>query len=503
MRCVGWPKLFAAVLVVVASTARPARASRPATDVDWPAWSDAPPWNPAVVLFMPLRDYSAPPQDLFVASPPKPVFEGAPPHAEVLDAVTNRLEAVVRADPRVKWLDLESVRSTLERKPEFGRVVQLVDRQVALGREYYDNTRLDDAARVLEAARGDAEGAYLDVLAPQVFANIELLLGLVYLEQGKPGAAHVALRRMARVDPTRRFERGYYPREAEEAIAQAYTDVQMTGPGDIVTGLERTERLLARVGADIVVTGFVARPTGQPQLLLVAYDRRSKAFILRETIPVRSAPRCARAVDLALSRMLACLSPRHVAQPRSKPAFGRFSLDAAVAHGVYFLHPTRDIFHNIGFSLNAALRVRRPVELFAKLNLYSSLPDRRADLETSDLVTARFIAGGGVAFERGVFKGFVRPGVEVQYASPFTVRTSPDCKFFPLGHPRCPADADGIQHFDGSVLLGFNVAVGLAVATRTGIYVAIQTSMSLYFPFLRASDVNFLLGSELGLGFTF
>jgi hypothetical protein len=449
------------------------------------------------VILLPFREPPASAASLFSEDPRGP--------EQPLSAIESTVGRIIDADERVTWMSSEALRAELDQTRRVQAGAVLVRERYTLGKALYEDLRVADAINMLAGAERTASELFLEVVDPALVADIQLTLALCHLEAGRPELAHVALKRMFRYHPERRFPRGYYPPATEAAFVAALTDLAQSESRELVMDLDRIERLLAEVGADDVFSAQLRTSEQGHVIDLVVYSRKSRSFLYRGEVPIRFDDGDIERLDRAVSRWLACVPSEVTSGPSaaSRGAFGTVLLDTSVAHGVYFGVPTREIFHNVGFSFNAAYAVRPELDIFGKVNLFTAFADPRQDLSTGTLTSVRTIIGAGVVFERGPWRGFVRPGIDLHYVSPFTVVNNSSCKFWGLEDPRCPQTSSAFRKVDSALLGGVNIATGVAVSLGRGLYITTQVSFSLYFALLESTDLNYLLGSELGLGYSF
>jgi hypothetical protein len=458
-------------------------------------------YEPIAVLAVPFRDAALDPERIFQPLADDPTAER---HAAALDALERHARSVISDDPRTRWVDRQAARKALERVRSFSAGVDLVRERFRLGRDLYDELRLDEAIDNLHVAESTGLSLYLDVMEPELIADIELYLGLSLLEKGRTELAHVALKRMFEVDPTRRFRRGYFPAPVEAAFVAAVVDLSAEGVSIPASRLERVDALLEEIGADVALTGFMGERNGASELLVMVYDAQARAFRVREILPIQSDGDDIERLDRALSRWLACMDARIApveGAAQTPSLYGRAMLDTSITHGVYFGHPTSQPFHNVGFAFNVAYQVKPQLDVFGKIHLQTAFADPGQDLQGGDLTSVRTVFGAGVSFEKGIWRGFVRPAIDIHFVGPFTVIADPNCKMWGRDHPRCPTSA--ITDVSSAILGGFNVSSGVAIRAGAGLYVTAQANISLYFPLLDTTDLNYLLASELGVGYTF
>lgn len=484
-------------------------------------WEEANEWEeadadaefePRRLAVLPIRDFSLFDDELFDAkpgSPPVPGRSDASPHATARGAAIRAIERqvldLVSANPRFAVVSTDQIRAGLDKKFQVAAGLALVRERFALGRSLYEELRVEAAIEMLTEAAKSAQQLFAEVADPALLADIYLTLGLAERERGRADLAHIAFKRMYSVDPTRTVPAGYYPSAVEKALRGARTDLRATAKADFFSLSPKVDAFLEASGADEALFAYVETIEDQLVLRLAVYSRHTHGFSSRELIPFTLTEADADAVDRALSRWFAC-TPSTLVQPAGPPRshqFGKMFIDTAGAYGVYFGFPTREIFHNVGFTFQAAYNIAPKLDLFAKVSLMTAFSDPRQDLTDGSLTSMRTVIGAGVAFETGIWRPFIRPGIELHYVGPFTVVKNPNCKFWGLDDERCPQNDNAYRKVDDALLAGVNLATGFSVAAARGVYLTTQVGFSLYFPLLEETELNYLLSAELGLGYSF
>lgn len=489
----GW-----ATLVLVAALAAWPRGAAAET-----ALLDAPSelrYVPVRVALLPMRDYAVTPQELFAAEePPERVAR-----RRLLERVEQTIADNLRQDPRVSLVKEEDLRRALDENGRYEQGREVTVGFLGIGREFYDALSNDRASENLAKAEASALALYQDVVEPELLADIELLLGLSQLESGHGPQAHIAFKRLFALRPTIRFQKGYHSPRAERAFVAALTDFAATAARDVPVDLDRLESLLAEAGADLVLTGQLVRSGDGVAVVLVVYDRTTRSFAIREELPMETSPDDTERIDRALSAWLTCTTVPVVGERQSeqeRELHPGVYIDTNFAHAFYLENPSRKQFHNLGFAVNVSGRVMDHLDLFAKLGLFTSLPDPLQDLQTT-LNSMRVVAGAGFTFGGDTLRGYVHPGLEVHYLGDFEVITDPSCKFWGRTNPRC--DTSSITAFEAAVLFGVNVATGVDLMLTDEVFLTLQANFTLYFPFNDASsDLNYLTGYEAGAGIHF
>lgn len=459
-------------------------------------------FSPIGVAFLPIRDYTRSSTHLFSEQPTKDASgKSANPR---VDELVKKMVAMAETEPRITVR--HNLIARLDKSRRYSSTKQVVEERYSLGRDLYQELRLEPAEESLNLASKMAQDNFVDILDPVIYADIQLTLALVLLEQGETNLAHVALKRMFLVDPERRFAKGYYPASVEAAITGAWTDLQETGSVEMAFELDAVERLLRDVRAREVVTGALVKRDGVIVLRLVIYDGVGRAFRVREDIRVDSNERESSQLDAAISRWLACL-PAATIKLNTKSDFPgpanparRITVDSGLAHGLYLTRPTRDYFNSLGLVINVGWHAMPGLDVYAKINLYSSIADPLRDLQGT-LTSARLILGSGLRFGDNRWQGELHPGIDLHYMGRFTVLTDPWCKFLGTNNERC--NKTSVTDTEATLQIGVNLALGVRAYLSPNLYVAAQANFSLYPIKLQETNLNYLIGSELGVGYAF
>jgi tetratricopeptide (TPR) repeat protein len=458
---------------------------------------------PRVVAVLPLRDFTLTDDALFLDASSTAFRAQAREARAVEEAITTHLHE----DARFRALRLDAIQTGLERRYRALTGLKVVKERYLFGRSLYEEMRLEAAIDALRQAERMAHENFADLVSPDLMADIYLVLGLAEAELGRADLAHISFKRMFLVDPTRTVPRGYYPEPVQAAFIGARRDLRESSKADLFDVLPRVERLLAASEADDALFSYIEQVDGRRVLRFGVYSRATRSIYAREEVVLGDAGGSAEggteAIGRAVSRWFACTP----AQLQSNGAtarsanHGKFYIDTSGTYGVYLAVPTRELFHNVGFVVNAAYNAAPNLDLFGKITILTAFADPRQDLTDGSLTSLRFVFGAGVALERGIWRGFIRPGIELHYVGPFTVVTNPTCKFWGLDDERCPRT--GYRDLDGALLGGVNLGTGFTVSVAKGVYIATQANISLYFPLLEQTELNYLFNAEFGIGYSF
>jgi len=477
-------RAFAAALLVavLAPSALPAQ----------PAPQTAPAFPKRRVAVLPARDFRLDPESLFVADP----RSGGAEDAQNLTAAAL---AALAAEPEVEPVSASDFARAREAAGQKGIVARGF---LHLGMELYRQIRLKDAIAALEKGVDAAASEFLDVAEPDLASDLYLYLGLSYLEQGSAALAHVAFKNMFFVTPQRRLKKGYFPAEAETAIKAAAVDFQKTFAVDVpMGGIARA--LAFRKAASVVAVVYVyltGSATGERvEVRVLEPGEKGAGFSQSTGFAFRDRLSAAEGVGRAVSAWIACAALPSRERPRHD--LPRFLMDTSGGYALFLRHPTREPFHAAGFGVGFAWQVRENLDTFARVNLFTSFPDRYDDL-VQGFTSVRMVAGVGYSGQWSWGRVFLHFGLEGHYLSDFVSSTNPDCKLFGVGTEWCgPGDVDRLK---SRFLTGINGSAKIDVVVGGPIYLAFQTGFAAYFyPLPPDSPLNYPFTAELGLGYAF
>lgn len=373
-----------------------------------------------------------------------------------------------------------------------------------LGRELYRNIRVREAIHALEKGVEAARSEFLDVTDPELASDLYLYLGLSYLEEGSAALAHVAFKNLFFVTPERRFLKGYFPEQAELAIKAAAVDFLRTFSKDQPFGsATRASRFARAVKARQVVYVYLVRGEDGDQVGIRALgpSGREGTFIEEYGLDfgLKTLGGARERVSRAMSTWLACAElPSRVEPKREWP---NFYMDTSGAYALFLKYPTRKVFHNVGFGVGLSYQILENLDFFARLNLFTSFPDKYNDLVTG-YTAIRAILGVGYTLRGDWGRMFVHTGFDLQYLSDFASSTNPNCKFFGVGSEFCRSSE--VKRLPYRFLGGINVTLGANVTISGPIYLLVQAGVTAYFfPAGLDAPLNYPLSAEIGLGYAF
>lgn len=458
------------------------------------------------------------------------------PYDAALKRAVAYVEQRLAAEADLRIVGVEAVRDMLAPRPSSAGTpapeqarfrLELILRARDLyedGLEKFRELRLEPA----KADLSDALKLYLelfqDLVDPVAVGRLQLYLGLTLAELAADADAHIALKHVFFHDPRKRFQRGYYAPKTEKALEAALVDFLFSSSRDLVLVTpERSDRFLTDYGLDGLVYGYLERDaTGHPRLHVVFYERAAGGITFRDSVVVTGGPDDDEALDRLLTRALSCGTWPAAGAPPPEPL--GLHVDAGFLYSVFAEHPTREIFHNLGFAVGFAYQLGRFFDVFAHVGVLSTLSDPQRDL-TRTATSTRIVLGAGFAHRVGRVRFFVHPGLDLTYIGNLQWTTNPFCKFYsdvtddqavpPLACRR-PAHGDVddsgiignrrdvVHGLSEPFLFGLNLTLGLSVFLSGELYFDAQVSASSYLlPYDQTATLNFPLNLRVGLGYGF
>jgi hypothetical protein len=396
-------------------------------------------------------------------------------------------------DPRFHGVGPDEIREFFQQDSSHATAVSLVHERYHLGIDLYDALRLKDAIKHLEEAQKHAASLYLEILDPQLTARIALSLGLSYLEENQPGKAHVSFKKMFLLSPQRKFRKGYYPTDTENALQAALVDALSSPEPNWPMAPSTLHALMNRLPV-------------RESMMLILYDDRMEWIATdmvrtwRDREPLTEARTPDESSSRLISRWITCLQGQ-VARSRFANYDPEFRLDSNLNHGLFLKQPNRRMTQQVGVSTNGTFRFNRYLDGSIKLAISSLLQDPLQDLQ-GDVTGFRTLFSSGFSFRHNPMFWFIRTGIDLHYLDSFTVLTNPDCKFFGVESYRC-AEGSATES-KAAFLAGLALILGGAVDLSEDIYISLHSGLSLYKNLSGdATEFNYLLSNELGLGYRF
>jgi tetratricopeptide (TPR) repeat protein len=444
---------------------------------------------PKRIAVMPVRVIPTNPSDIF--APQQTINDSALPRQVAL---------TLSEEPELKTFSWSEVKARVKRSRGFGDAMRLTQANLALGVDQYRNLRVADAIKTLERARKLLHEKLIDFIDPKLAADLYLHLGICLVELEKGDEARIAFARMFFYEPHRRFERGFYPRNVEDALGSAISDLNAAIPtGDPGMENEFLSRLKTKGKLDQVVT-LVMRGDANSEIELRIFDLNRKMVTHFEKITRATPDALDRdALERFVSRYISCEVFTRITRTAFQKRYRTSFIETHSGYHTYARTPTRDVFHSMSVGVRAGKGVARNVAFFSDLSIVSSFQDRHRDL-ANRLVSVRAV--GGVEY-RAHWKRFTfifSPGIEANLIPDFTVYTSANCKFFGSTHPLC--QPKHVKEMKSEVLLGIHAGLGARYHATKNLFFSIRISGSVYLlPVDENKQLDFPLTAMLGLGF--
>ena len=438
-------------------------------------------------------------------------FADAPENPELRSAAARwhrGIEVAFQGRDQIGLVGSAEIRERLSRQTELRRTLELAQERYALGLEQWRALRAKEALSQLDRSKELYLEAFSDLADPRVVADVELHRGLALIDLGQVGPAHIAFAQMFALDPTRRFERGYYGAPIEQELAGAAHDItSLPTPSAILWPAERLAALAKRLGVDVIAIGLIdaAAQTsgGAPQrgswIELALFDARSGGFTLRESFELGDA--MADDLDRAISAWHSCVleAPRTFGRP---PAPRRWYVDFGYIHSVWLNHRrTRNFVNGPGAHIGVTFIPTPGLELWAKTSQRATLSDANNDL-LDVFTTTHIAAGAGLGIGGGHLTFSLRAGIEVALSmADIAMTTDVDCKFFGSANSRCGSI---FRAESPAVWLGLDFSATLRYAPTRAWYLGFSAGTTIYAVSGNlVGELNFPLYGTFGFGLPF
>ena len=369
------------------------------------------------------------------------------------------------------------------------------------GLELYEELRVTEAIPHLKGARALLTEVFVDLGSPDQVATLSLTLAQCYLEQDQADDAHVVLKEMFFRTPFQRFKKGFYSENVEKALSSALVDFVATYPKENpVVKAERMQELMRRLRVDVLVYPYIELTQKGATLRMQVYNRNGTNVVYRGSAPLLPDDSRAERFNRMVSRWTSCLPVEGFQDQTPKPPREpHVFIDTTFAYSKFLAdEATRGGFHNIGLAVSAEWRIVGGFGVYSQLYVQSSTRDKDRDLLTQ-YTSVRVQTGVSYGFRRGWWRVFLRAGIEGHVFGDFQTTTHPQCKFF--GDEHC----DGkVEDFAQEFVMGPTTALGGNLFITSNLHVTGRVTITYFtFPFDKSTKVNYPLGGELGIGFSF
>jgi hypothetical protein len=413
----------------------------------------------------------------------------------------------------VRFLGEEALRQALLSDPAIEGQARLGGERLDLGRERWLGLESEAALEQFDRAQASMRMAFIDLLVPERFADVEFHRGLAFAELGREADAIEAFRAMFVHDPARRFAPGWYGARVDRLLSVAAEDVRRSPePMRARFPSDRVRELARRVGAETWLLGVIRETSGGGRELVAELltfstaNPQGLARVGRFGLDTAPGP-VTFAVPDTFGRWLtawhACaleVEERGLGWRSSAPR--RFFVDLSFRALAWLTHrQTRDLLRGPGFELGLTWAASDLFELWARLGQTTTLVDERGDL-LNEFGTTHIGAGGALRFGSESFTMSVRVGLDAAISlNDFEATNDIDCKFFGADHSRCG------QIFVARAPLGwFGLDAGLNLrwAPHPSWYLGFSAGVSVYLVDPNATrELNHPLRLSLGVGAAF
>jgi|GEM_PF-5208549 len=415
--------------------------------------------------------------------------------------IDRAIAAQLSGNPLLDVVNVDALTKRIQEASGYVERMTLGLERMNFGLELYEELRVAEAIPHLKRARTLLTEAFADLGSPNQVATLSLTLAQCYLEQGQNDDAHVALKEMFFRVPSRRFQKGFYSENVEKALSSALVDFAATYPKENpVLKVERMQKLMRRLRVDVLVYPYIEATPQGPTLRMQIYNRSGMNVIYRGSTMLLPDDTHAERFNRMVSRWTTCLPVEGFQDETPKPrGEKRFFIDTMFAYSKFLSDTaTRRGFHNIGLTVSGEWRITGGLGMYGQFYVQSSTRSPDRDLLTQ-YTSVRLQTGLSYAIRRNWWRAFLRVGIEGHVFGDFQTTTNAKCKFFGAAH--CDGKVeDLVQDF----VMGPTTALGGSLFFTSDLHLTGRVTITYFtFPFDRATKVNFPLGGELGIGYSF
>jgi len=450
--------------------------------------------KPVKVGVLPVRSFQRTHHDL---------WGEVPATSSGTDPLDTLLKQLIEREPSIQLTLPEELRQRLTDSAEYKERVNLGRERLKLGVELYKELRVDEAIPHLVRANELLLASFVDLTEPEVLAALSFTLAQCLMEKGRADEAHIALKEMFFRMPDRRFKKGFYSLDVEQALERAWIDFVATYVRQNPVGsVKRIKQLMAALDIDQLVYAFIdPSMTGDVrQLTVLVYERRLANVAYRSSLDLTDSANVERELDRLMSRWTTCLPVEGFTKPKKKKVKKeRFYVDTAFAYSRFLSDDvTRQGFNHFGLAVSGEWRIKGNIGIFLQFHVQTTTVDNDRDL-FSPYTTVRAQTGLSYSVRRSWWRLYVRAGVEAHFFGDFKTTTNPECKFF--GGQECDGQ---VEDFQRDIVVGPTTTLGASFFLSNRLYLTVRAVATFFaFPFDKISEINYPLGGEVGIGYAF
>ncbi len=445
------------------------------------------------VGLLPVVDFARKPNSLWSAEDPVT--------ASRRQAIDGAIEAQLTGNPLINVVTVNALTKRIQGAPGYVERLTLGLERMNFGLELYEELRVAEAIPHLKRARTLLTEAFVYLGAPNQVATLSLTLAQCYLEQGQNDQAHVALKEMFFRVPARRFQRGFYSENVEKALSSALVDFVATYPKENpVVKAERMQKLMRLLRVDVLVYPYIELTPQGPTLRMQVYNRSGTNVVYRGSALLLPDDTHAERFNRMVSRWTTCLPVEGFQDETPKPrGEKRFFIDTMFAYSKFLSDTaTRRGFHNIGLTVSGEWRITGGLGMYGQFYVQSSTRSPDRDL-LRQYTSVRLQTGLSYAIRRNWWRAFLRVGIEGHVFGDFQTTTNAKCKFF--GGAHCDGKVEDLAQ---DFVMGPTTALGGSLFFTSDLHLTGRVTITYFtFPLDKATKVNFPLGGELGIGYSF
>jgi hypothetical protein len=380
-----------------------------------------------------------------------------------------------------------------------------------LGIRNYKQLRTEEAIEQLEKAVERFERLRYGLVDPERMSDVLLYLARAYLDRGHNEARPLVLmKRMIRLDPSRRLRKGYFPDRVVDfyrsARRELLRDLRRNGPSKA-----RGRAIADRTDSDAVFFGYVLpRLEGGYEAFLFLYTRQQDRILPPATVTLSSVESATlqRAANRMASRYAPCLYDPPEPERRTDTVVqsrgnGPFSLQLKFVYGSFlkFPAPIEKPFGHLGFGAAGHLRLTEEFGIDLEFQVLNSIRDYDGWV-VDDFSTFRGLMGPDLGLDLGDFNLGARVALEAASVSEFRVCTQVDA--IPFGCRNAQRTID-----DFTFMLGLNLRPRVRYEIVRAFQITAGAGLTYFFYPLTGpgeggeGELSFPLTGEVGVQYRF